>query len=291
MTSRPLLALGVAVLAASATVLATGAPAGAAESVQASVSTLTPSTSSVATPSATTPSVSNGKLKRVDAIELRAESLVLERGHDTVVDVSMRDARSTVSLLNRLLGTPSRSRTAEGDGGACFPAGTTYTWGGAIRVAALSTPARLGNAVEIRILRDEVRSRSGAMVELSGPHGVQVGDDVERRIERTAPEDRMSFGSDDSDAPSAWQVLLQRGWDDDGPAPDRRSTDTRSTVSRSTDTRSSDDRRMPATTVPDTADARTPAEDSGRNGVSALTDDTTVTVLGSPMPVNATGGC
>ncbi|KTR08809.1 hypothetical protein NS184_04620 [Curtobacterium luteum] len=256
-TSRPLLALGVAVLAASATVLATGAPAGAAESVQTS---------------SATPSVSNGKLKRVDAIELRAESLVLERDHRTVVDVSMRDARSTVSLLNRLLGTPSRTQTAEGDGGACFPAGTTYTWGGAIRVAALSTPAGLGNAVEIRVLRDEVRSRSGSMVELSGPHGVQVGDDIERRIERTAPEDRMSFGSDDSDAPSAWQVLLQRGWDD---------------TEQRTDDRSSDDRRARARTDDDAAST----DDSGRNGVSALTDDTTVTVLGSPMPVNATDGC
>lgn len=262
MTFRPSLALGVAVLAASATVLATGAPAGAAEPTQTATSTS---------------SVSNGKLKRVDAIELRAESLVLERDDRTVVDVSMRDARSTVSLLNRLLGTPSRTQTAEGDGGACFPAGTTYTWGGAIRVAALATPAELGNAVEIRVLRDEVRSRSGSMVELSGPHGVQVGDDIERRIERTAPQDRMSFGSDDSDDPSAWQVLLQRGWDD---------------TEQRTDDRSSDDRRARAASDPDTDGAEDPrGDDAGRNGVSALTDDTTVTVLGSPMPVNATSGC
>lgn len=267
MTFRPSLALGVAVLAASATVLATGAPAGAAEPTQTATST---------------PSVSNGKLKRVDAIELRAESLVLERDDRTVVDVSMRDARSTVSLLNRLLGTPSRTQTAEGDGGACFPAGTTYTWGGAIRVAALATPAELGNAVEIRVLRDEVRSRSGSMVELSGPHGVQVGDDIERRIERTAPEDRMSFGSDDSDDPSAWQVLLQRGWDD---------TEQR-TDDRSSDDRSSDDRRARAASDEDTDGAKDPrGDDTERNGVSALTDDTTVTVLGSPMPVNATNGC
>ncbi|MEK6343972.1 MAG: hypothetical protein V4737_09045, partial [Curtobacterium sp.] len=143
MTFRHSLALGVAVLAASATALATGAPAEAAEPTQTSTST---------------PSVSNGKLKRVDAIELRAESLVFERDDRTVVDVSMRDARTTVTVLNRLLGTPSRAQTAEGDGGACFPAGTTYTWGGAIRVAALTTPAELGNAVEIRVLRDEVRS-------------------------------------------------------------------------------------------------------------------------------------
>ena len=243
MTFRPSLALGVAVLAASATVLATGAPAGAAEPTQTATST---------------PSVSNGKLKRVDAIELRAESLVLERDDRTVVDVSMRDARSTVSLLTRLLGTPSRTQTAEGDGGACFPAGTTYTWGGAIRVAALATPAELGNAVEIRVLRDEVRSRSGSMVELSGPHGVQVGDDIGRRIERTAPDDRMSFGSHDSDDPSAWQVLLQRGWDDTDP-----STDT-----GSTDTRSSDDRRAGATPAgsddrTDRTDADADADDSG----------------------------
>ena len=285
-TSRPFLALGVAVLAASATVLAAGAPAGAAESVRASVSTTSVSTASVSAASVSAASVSaasvsNGKLKRVDAIELHAESLVLERDHRAVVDLSMRDARSTVNVLNRLLGTPSRTQTAEGDGGACFPAGTTYTWGGAIRVAALTTPAELGNAVEIRILRDEVRSRSGSMVELSGPHGVQVGDDVERRIERAAPEDRMSFGSDDSDAPSAWQVLLQRGWDDGEHASD----------TRSTDSRSSDDRRVPASTAGDTVGDDTDPEVSGRNGVSALTDDTTVTVLGSPMPINATGGC
>ncbi|WP_165689060.1 hypothetical protein, partial [Mycobacteroides abscessus] len=42
------------------------------------------------------------------------------------------------------------------------------------------------------------------------------------------------------------------------------------------------------------ADADTPTDDAvarGTNGVSALTDDTTVTVLGSPMPVHAQRSC
>ncbi len=270
MTFRPLLVLGTAVLAASATTMASGAPAGAAE----------PTTSA---------SVSNGKLKRVDAIELRAESLVFERGDHTVADVSMRDARSTVNLLNRLLGTPARTHTAEGEGGACFPAGTTYTWGGAIRVAALTTPADLGNAVEIRVLRDEVRTRTGTTVELSGPDGVQVGDDVARRIERADSADRMSFGADDADDPTAWQVLLERGWDGSAPGDDTRpGEDPRS------EAYSGDDRR--STTAPDDAatDDGAPdgeAPDVGNNGVSAITDDTTVTVLGSPMPINASSGC
>jgi hypothetical protein len=199
--------------------------------------------------------VGNAKLKRVDAIELDAESLVFRDGSKRVVEASMRDAVSTVSLLNRLLGTPSRTQTAEGDGGACFPAGTTYTWGGAVRVAALATPASAGNAVEIRVLRDEVRTRNGDRVELSGPDGVQVGDDIHDEIADAPKSERVSYGSDDT---AAWQLLLAEGWD------------------------RTDDPRSDA----DDADA-----DRGTNGVSALTDDTTVVVLGSPMPVHAQRTC
>jgi hypothetical protein len=199
--------------------------------------------------------VSTAKLKRVDAIELDAESLVFRRGSKTVVEASMRDSVTTVSLLNRLLGTPSRTQTAEGDGGACFPSGTTYTWGGAVRVAALSTPAKAGNAVEIRVLRDTVRTRAGADVELSGPDGVQVGDDIHDAIVDAPKSERVSYGSDDA---RAWQLLLEAGW----------STD--------------DD---------DTADDETTEPAGGTSGVSALTDDTTVTVLGSPMPVHAQRSC
>lgn len=262
MTLRPVLALGAAVLAASATTLASGAPAGAAEPTWGA---------------STAPRVANGTLAHVDAVELHAESLVFERDDRTVAVVSMRDARTTVDVLDRLLGTPSRTHTAEGDGGACFPAGTTYTWGGAIRVAALSTPADLGNAVEIRVLRDDVRTRNGTRVELSGPHGVQVGDDIRKRIAATERADRMSFGADDADEPSAWQVLLQRGWDDtDESSDDRRSS-----------TAEDDDSRTDAPRVHE--DDRRSEE--GRNGVSALTDGTSVSVLGSPMPVNATRSC
>ncbi|GAA3341161.1 hypothetical protein GCM10017714_23950 [Curtobacterium pusillum] len=196
--------------------------------------------------------VTNAKLKRVDSIELDAESLVFRRGSKTVVEASMRDSRTTVSLLNRLLGTPSRTQTAEGDGGACFPSGTTYTWGGAVRVAALTTPAPAGNAVEIRVLRDAVQSRFGDDVELTGPDGVQVGDDIHDAIADAPKSERVSFGSDDA---KAWQLLLEAGWTPD-------------------DDQTSED-----------------ASDSGTNGVSALTDDTTVTVLGSPMPVHAQRSC
>ncbi|SDQ22028.1 hypothetical protein SAMN02800687_0910 [Curtobacterium sp. UNCCL20] len=205
--------------------------------------------------------VSNAKLKRVDSIELDAESLVFRRGSKTVVETSMRDSVTTVSLLNRLLGTPSRTQTAEGDGGACFPAGTTYTWGGAVRVAALSTAAKAGNAVEIRVLRDVVRSRSGSDIELTGPDGVQVGDDIHDAIADAPKADKVSYGSDDA---KAWQLLLAEGW---------------------TPASSEDERDTEAETEAD-VDAGL-----GTNGVSALTDDTTVTVLGSPMPVHAQRSC
>ncbi|ROS70242.1 hypothetical protein EDF42_0051 [Curtobacterium sp. PhB172] len=238
MTPRTLLALGAAVLAFSAGALAldgtTGLGAGAAVAAE---------TSHDAAPL----HVSNAKLRRVDSIELDAESLVLRNGGKTVVESSMRDSRLTVSLLERLLGTPSRTQTAEGDGGACFPAGTTYTWGGAIRVAALTTDAQAGNAVEIRVLRDQVRSRLGARIELTGPGGVQVGDDIADEIADAPRSERVSFGSDDF---RAWQLLLGAGW---GPSDDEAT--------------------------------------SGTNGVSALTDETTVTVLGSPMPVHAQRSC
>ncbi|MBT2502464.1 hypothetical protein [Curtobacterium sp. ISL-83] len=267
MTSRTLLALGAALLAVSAGVAS--ADGGSASAVgwidggtaDAAAWTPTPQPTGDAEPAR----VSSAKLKRVDVIELDAESLVMRHGSKTVTDASMRDSRTTVSLLNRLLGTPSRSQTAEGDGGECFPAGTTYTWGGAIRVAALSTPADLGNAVEIRILRDHVRSRSGDDIELTGPHGVQVGDDIGDRIARAPKADRMSFGSDDA---QAWQLLLAEGW---------------------TATDSSD--RGSAASPSASATASADPDDSGTNGVSALTDDTTVTVLGSPMPVHAQRSC
>jgi hypothetical protein len=243
-TFRTVLALSAAVLAFTAgTVVADG--------------TADPGTASAAAaemaPDAATHDparVTTAKLKRVDSIELDAESLVFRRGAKTVVEASMRDSRTTVGLLNRLLGTPSRTQTAEGDGGACFPSGTTYTWGGAIRVASLTTPAPAGNAVEIRVLRDAVASRFGGDVELTGPDGVQVGDDLHDEIADAPKSERMSFGSDDA---RAWQLLLAKGWTED-------------------DDRGADD-------------------DSGTNGVSALTDDTTVTVLGSPMPVHAQRSC
>lgn len=238
MTPRTLLALGAAVLAFSAGTVAVDATPGLGAGTAVAAET---------THDVAPVHVSNAKLRRVDSIELDAEALVLRNGDKTVVESSMRDSRLTVSLLDRLLGTPSRTQTAEGDGGACFPAGTTYTWGGAIRVAALTTDARAGNAVEIRVLRDEVRSRLGAKIELTGPDGVQVGDDIADEIADAPRSDRVSFGSDDF---GAWQLLLRAGWG------------------------SSDDQ-----------------DSSGTNGVSALTDETTVTVLGSPMPVHAARSC
>ncbi|MBF4606346.1 hypothetical protein [Curtobacterium sp. VKM Ac-1393] len=239
MTPRTLLALGAAVLAFSAGTFAVDAMPGLGAGTAVAAET---------THDVAPVHVSNAKLRRVDSIELDAESLVLRNGGKTVVESSMRDSRLTVSLLDRLLGTPSRTQTAEGDGGACFPAGTTYTWGGAIRVAALTTDARAGNAVEIRVLRDGVRSRLGAEIELTGPDGVQVGDDIADEIADATRSERVSYGADDS---RAWQLLLREGWE-----------------------RSDDD-----------------SDRSGTNGVSALTNETTVTVLGSPMPVHAARSC
>jgi len=246
MTFRTVLALSAAVLAFSAgTVVADGV--GGPGALPASAAEVSSEPSQHEDPAR----VPTAKLKRVDSIELDAESLVFRRGGKTVVESSMRDSRTTVSLLNRLLGTPSRTQTAEGDGGACFPSGTTYTWGGAIRVAALSTPAPAGNAVEIRVLRDAVDSRFGDDVELTGPDGVQVGDDIHRAITDAPKSQRVSLGSDDTEA---WQLLLEPGWASDG-------------------------------------DDDASSQDSGTNGVSALTDDTTVTVLGSPMPVHSQRSC
>ncbi|WP_146240644.1 MULTISPECIES: hypothetical protein [unclassified Curtobacterium] len=191
--------------------------------------------------------VSAAALKSVDAVELRAESIVLRADDRTVTTVSMRDAKHTVGVLNRILGTPARTQTAVGDAGRCVPASTTSTWGGAIRVAALSQPGRAGNRVEVRVLRDHVRSRLGAVIELSGPHGVRVGDDVSQQIDDASKSERESLGSDDA---QAWQLLLERGWSDD----DERSG-------------------------------------HGANGVSVLTDESTVTVIGSPMPIRPARGC
>ncbi len=257
MTFRTVLALSAAVLAFSAGTVAVDGTVGTGTD-RVTAAELGPGPVPHETPRVTT-----AKLKRVDSIELDAESLVFRRGDKIVTEASMRDARTMVGLLNRLLGTPSRTQTAEGVGGACFPSGTTYTWGGAVRVAALTTPAAAGNAVEIRVLRDSVRSRTGDEVELHGPGGVQVGDDLRAAIEDAPSTDRMSLGSDDA---RAYQLLLEPGW-----APEHDESDR------------SDDGDADADT--DTA------ADLGTNGVSALTDDTTVTVLGSPMPVHAKRSC
>jgi hypothetical protein len=205
----------------------------------------TPSTRPTPDPVPTWRPVSAAALRTVDTVELGAESLTLRADDRTVTVVSMRDAKHTVGLFDRLLGTPARTRTAIGDAGRCVPASTTSTWGGALRVAALAEPAAAGNRVEIRVLRDHVRSRSGTVVELSGPDGVQVGDDVRSRLERSRGSERESLGSDDAEA---WQLLLEPGWASE-------------------------------------------QKGAGRNGVSVLTDDTTVTVIGSPMPIRATRRC
>ncbi|MCS5485959.1 hypothetical protein NY588_02275 [Curtobacterium flaccumfaciens pv. beticola] len=99
-----------------------------------------------------------------------------------------------------------------------------------------------------------MRSRSGARIELTGPDGVQVGDDLDEQIADAPRSHRVSYGSDDS---RAWQLLLRQGWDE----------------------------------APATDDDAQDATDTGTNGVSALTNDTTVTVIGSPMPVHARRSC
>jgi len=248
-TPRTLLALGAAVLAFSAGALAFDGTTGLGVDVAVAAET---------SHDAAPVHVTNADLRRVDSIELDAEALVLRDGDDTVVESSMRESGLTVSVLNRLLGTPSRTQTAEGDGGACFPAGTTYTWGGAVRVAALTTDAAAGNAVEIRVLRDAVRSTFGRQIELTGPDGVRVGDDIGDEIADAPRSERVSFGSDDS---RAWQLLLREGWAD----------------------RHHDD--------DDDHESNKRTDDAGTNGVSALTNETTVTVLGSPMPVHAQRSC
>ncbi|UBQ02847.1 hypothetical protein [Curtobacterium sp. TXMA1] len=265
MTPRTLLALGAAALAFAAGTVGSdiaapggAAPAAAAEDRGDVTSTAQPLVR-----------VTDRELRRVDTVELDAETLVLRRGDATVADLPMRDARSTVSLLNRLLGTPSRTQTAVGDGGACFPAGTTYTWGGAVRVAALDTPSSVGNAVEVRVLRDSVRSRAGDRIELTGPDGVQVGDDVSDQLDAAPRSDKVSFGSGDT---QAWQLLLEPGW-----APDDDGTTT-------------DDPRAEHDADSSQTDENGAAE-QGANGVSALTNDTEVTVIGSPMPVHARRSC
>ncbi|WFR67806.1 hypothetical protein P9139_05150 [Curtobacterium flaccumfaciens] len=96
-----------------------------------------------------------------------------------------------------------------------------------------------------------MESRFGDDVELTGPDGVQVGDDIHAAIVDAPKSERVSFGSDDA---KAWQLLLAPGW-------------------------ASDD------------SDESEASDAGTNGVSALTDETTVTVLGSPMPVHAQRSC
>ena len=249
MTPRTLLALGAAVLAFSAGALTFDGTTGLGADVAVAAET---------SHDAAPVHVTKAELRRVDSIELDAEALVLRNGDDTVVKSSMRDSGLTVSVLNRLLGTPSRTQTAEGDGGACFPASTTYTWGGALRVAALATDAAAGNAVEIRVLRDSVRSVLGKRIELTGPGGVRVGDDIADEIADAPRSERVSFGSDDS---RAWQLLLREGWAD----------------------RHDDEN--------DDDESRKHSDDVGTNGVSALTNETTVTVLGSPMPVHAQRSC
>lgn len=236
-TARTLLAIGAVVLALVAGTTSADLSTGASTDDRAAAAEMTPS----AAPSP----VSNAKLKRVDVLELGAESITLRRGERTVAVASMRNGSATIELLDRLFGTPSRTRTVEGDGGRCLPAGTTSTWGGSLRVAALSEPSDLGNSLEVRVLRDEVRSRTGGIVELRGPDGVQVGDDVSELIDDAPRSDRESLGSGDAEA---WQLLLAEGWASDRPG-------------------------------------------AGKNGVSALTDGTTVTVIGAPMSLNATRSC
>jgi len=266
-TSRTVLALSAAVLALSACTVGVDAGPGTGRTSAAAAAEL-----GAFRPYVEPPRVTTAKLKRVDSVELDAESLVFRRGGTTVAETSMRDSRTTVSLLNRLLGTPSRTQTAVGDGGACFPSGTTYTWGGAIRVAAMTTPAQTGNAVEVRVLRDGVRSRFDSRVDLTGPRGVQVGDDIAHEIDDAPASERVSFGDGDS---AAWQLLLEEGWaataDDDA---------------RGDDAEADDGRADSVTVRPEST-----TDDTGTNGVSALTDGTTVTVIGSPMPVHAQRGC
>ncbi|QCR42354.1 hypothetical protein C1N91_01155 [Curtobacterium sp. SGAir0471] len=280
MTPRTLLALGAAALAFAAGTVGSDvtAPGGAAPAAAAE------DRSDVTSSAQPLVRVTDRELRRVDTVELDAESLVLRHGDAIVADVPMRDARSTVSLLNRLLGTPSRTQTAVGDGGACFPAGTTYTWGGAVRVAALDTPSSVGNAVEIRVLRDSVRSRAGDRVELTGPDGVQVGDDVSDELDAAPRADKVSFGSGDS---QAWQLLLEAGWvpDEDGATPDGPRAEYGDGSSQA------DDQADGQADDQGTKDEQGADDEQGTNGVSALTNDTEVTVIGSPMPVHARRSC
>jgi hypothetical protein len=143
-------------------------------------------------------------------VELDADRLRFLQDDRVLAVAPMTDADSTVSILRRLFGKPrTTTHTAVGDGGACVPASTSYTWGAGLRVVDLAEPAARGNAVDIRVLKTAITSRSGAAVTLQGPGGVTVGDDIGGAIASASGRDKESYASG-TDA--NWQIVLQEGW-------------------------------------------------------------------------------
>jgi hypothetical protein len=148
-------------------------------------------------------------LRKVDTIELGAEAIALRHDGTLVAEGSLRSGRSAVKLMTRLLGTPQRAQTAVGDGGACLPANSSYTWGGTLRLSVLAKRASAGNDLVVRILGDSVQSKGGATVLLQGPDGVGIGDDIAARIAAADPDDVEQLGAGGD---AAWQLLLRQGW-------------------------------------------------------------------------------
>lgn len=136
----------------------------------------------------------------VDTVVFRAESIELLSDGTVIDELSIEgDVTVAIESLTDVLGAPEFSVVPAGE---CNPEFDRYLWPDVMQIGA---PGRPLGSFDVRFLVAEAPGAAGGSVQLQGPGGEQVGDDLAELIASTNPALVETFL--DSDI-----VLLEVGW-------------------------------------------------------------------------------
>ncbi len=136
----------------------------------------------------------------VDTLVFRAESIELVSGGAVIDELSIEgDVTAAIDSLTDVLGAPEFSVVPAGE---CNPEFDRYLWP---EVMQIGVPGRPLGSFDVRFFVAEAPGATGGSVQLQGPGGEQVGDDISELIAATSPALVETFL--DSDI-----VLLEVGW-------------------------------------------------------------------------------
>jgi hypothetical protein len=136
----------------------------------------------------------------VDTLVFRAETIELVSDGEVLDELSIEgDVTVAIDSLTEVLGAPEFSVVPAGE---CNPEFDRYLWPDVMQIGA---PGRPLGSFDVRFFVAEAPGASGGSVQLQGPGGEQVGDDLSEAIASTNPALVETFLESDI-------VLLEVGW-------------------------------------------------------------------------------